>query len=78
MKNVYTPLLEIATYKKSQSKKMYSFRQTFESTLSSAEEGLYKVSNHITGACYKLGGISLINNFSGKEDILRCVYLWNR
>ena len=43
MKNVYTPLLEISSYKKSQSKKLYSFREAFEGILSKAEEGVFKV-----------------------------------
>ena len=43
MKNVYTPLLEISSYKKSQSKKLYSFRESFEGILSKAEESVFKV-----------------------------------
>lgn len=43
MKNVYTPLLEISSYKKSQSKKLYSFRESFEGVLSKAEENIFKV-----------------------------------
>lgn len=44
MKNVYTPLLEVSSYKKSQSKKLYSFRESFEGILSKAEENVFKVS----------------------------------
>lgn len=43
LKNVYTPLLEIASYKKSQSKKLYSFRDNFESMVNTAEDNVYKV-----------------------------------
>ena len=43
MKNVYTPLLEISSYKKSQSKKLYSFKESFEGILSKAEESVFKV-----------------------------------
>ena len=50
MKNVYTPLLEISSYKKSQSKKLYSFREAFEGILSKAEEGVFKVKVRSQGA----------------------------
>ena len=46
MKNVCTPLLEIASYKRSQSKKIYSFRENFEVILKSAEDNVYQVRSH--------------------------------
>ena len=43
MKNVYSPLLEVAGYKKSQTKKLYSFRENFDSMLNANEDSVSKV-----------------------------------
>ena len=44
IKNVYSPLIEISGYKKSQSKKLYTFREHFESIIGNAEDKLQLVS----------------------------------
>ncbi|KAK2141775.1 hypothetical protein LSH36_1043g00005 [Paralvinella palmiformis] len=42
IKNVCNPLLDIGTYKKSQSKKLFTFRESFESLLTAGENDLHK------------------------------------
>ena len=69
MKNVYTPLLEISSYKKSQSKKLYSFREAFEGILSKAEEGVFKVKA-------RSRGVSTIANYVVTQCLQR--YSQNR
>lgn len=44
IKNVYKPLEEVATYKSSQSQKLYTFRENFDDLLRLSEQKLYVVS----------------------------------
>lgn len=43
MKNVFTPLTEISTYKKSQSKRLHSFRENFDNIITGGNEAVFKV-----------------------------------
>ena len=43
MKNVYSPLVEISSYKRSQSKKLYTFRENFQALVESSETSVKKV-----------------------------------